>query len=139
LLEKLTMGERYSDVGDFYGEDPIVYKAIGSSWLDLVADKIADTIKRDKNFANNAVIQGMLFRLNEYKHNPESLPASDWAKVYYNISNGKWAYLADRFSTIGTGLKLLLSAVVILFIFQQMIFFSYLYNLLIKRRRPGSA
>ena len=93
LLEKLTLGCRYADVGDFYTEDPILYKAIGSSWLGYVADKVADTIKSSPELRNNPVIAGILNRLVEYKANPESVPASNMTKVLYNLSNGKWSYL----------------------------------------------
>jgi len=134
LLSRLTLGERYTDVGEFYTEDPIIYKAIGDSWLDVVADKLADTIKRNKYIEGNLLITSMLYRLNEYRHNPESLPASDYEKAFYNIRNGRWAYLMDRFETIGTGLKLLVFAFVVIIIAQQIIFFNYLFKLLTKIR-----
>ena len=121
LLGKLTLGSRYTDVGDFYTEDPILYKAIGSSWLDYVADKVADTIKSAPQLRNNPVIAGMLNRLVEYKANPESVCASNMTKVLYNLSNGKWSYLLDRLQVASTSLKIILLLAFIVLLVEQII------------------
>ncbi len=121
LLGKLTLGSKYTDVGDFYAEDPILYKAIGSSWLDYVADKVADTVKSAPQLQNDPVIAGMLNRLVEYKANPESVPASNMTKVLYNLSNGKWVYLIDRLQVASTSLKIALLLGFIILLIEQII------------------
>jgi hypothetical protein len=128
LLGKLTLGTRYTDVGEFYTEDPILYKAIGSSWLDYVADKVADTVKSAPQLRNNPVIAGILNRLVEYKANPESVPASNMTKVLYNLSNGKWSYLLDRLQVASTSLKIALLLIFIIIVIEQVIVFQAVFR-----------
>jgi hypothetical protein len=128
LLGKLTLGARYTDVGDFYIEDPILYKAIGSSWFDYVGDKLADTIKSAPQLRNNPVIAGMLNRLVEYKANPESVPASNMTKVLYNLSAGKWSYLLDRLQVASTTLKIALLLLFIVLFVEQIIVIQSIYR-----------
>jgi hypothetical protein len=134
MLEKLSLGTRYTDVGDFYTEDPIVYKAIGSSWLDFVADKISDTVKSAPQLKNNPVIAGMLNRLVEYHHNPESYAASNMTKVLYNLSNGKWSYLMDRLQVASTKLKIALLLISLILLIEQVIVLRVIIHALRSRK-----
>ncbi len=133
LQARLNLGCRYTDVGDFYTEDAILYKAIGASWFDFVAGKIVDTIKVTPGFSANPAVQGMLARLVDYKANPPSLPASLITKTIYNITNGNWSYLLERTKVASTPLKIALILGLLIFIIEQVIVLRFIIGLIRKK------
>ncbi len=98
LHKKIELGKTFRVIGEWDAYDPILYKAIGSYWLEYVATKAQNIVGSDRDRVFEYDIRKLRDVLISCNYNFTLPPISKYQKFFLEVTEEyAWAHVLSRF------------------------------------------
>ncbi|MBX2902748.1 MAG: hypothetical protein KF872_04255 [Chitinophagales bacterium] len=98
LFKKIELGKKFKTIGEWDTYDPILYKAIGSYWLDYASTKVQNIVGENRDRVFEYDIRKLRDALIDCNYNFTLPPISKYQKFFLEVTEEyAWTHVLSRF------------------------------------------